>query len=135
MTVVDRADVRTAFYQLLAANVTGAQAVVDGFTEDLGGMSPVVVVASAGMDRARLTLRGSQPKVALDVYVFALATAGADDLLDAAEQQVAQVVEDNQAAARWSAIDYAGDTEVGFIVALDGAEYRRERIPLRFTAR
>lgn len=134
MSVISREPIRAAFAQLLTANVSGAQRIEDGFTDDLGGQSPVVVVASAGTNRTPLTLRGSLPKVDLDVYIFVLATAGADDLLDALEQQVAEVVEQNQRSARWSAIDYSAASEVGFIVALDGNEYRRERIPLRVTA-
>lgn len=135
MTVVDRADVRAAFYALLAANVTAAQQVANGFVSDFGGVSPLVVVASGGMGRQRLSLRGSQPKVTLEIFTFTRATAGADDLLDAAERQIAQVVEDNQLGPHWSAIDYAGETEVGFYETLDGVEYRRERIALVFTAR
>lgn len=135
MTVVDRADVRTAFYQLLAVNVTAAQQVANGFVPDFGGVSPLVVVASSSVSRQRLSLRGSQPKVTLEIFTFTRATTGADDLIDATERQIAQVVEDNQGAARWSAIDYAGDTEVGFYEGLDGVEYRRERIALIFTAR
>lgn len=135
MTVVDRADVRTAFYQLLAVNVTAAQQVANGFVPDFGGVSPLVVVASSSVSRQRLSLRGSQPKVTLEIFTFTRATTGADDLIDATERQIAQVVEDNQGAARWSAIDYAGDTEVGFYEGLDGVEYRRERIALVFTAR
>lgn len=134
MSVVSREPIRKAFAQLLSANVSGAQDIEQGFTDDLGGQSPVVVVASAGTNRTQLTFRGSQPKVDLDVYIFVLATSGADDIGDALEQQVAEVVEQNQGAARWSAIDYSAASEVGFIVALDGNEYRRERIPLRFTA-
>lgn len=135
MSVVNRADVRTAFYQLLAANLTGAQQTKNGFVDDFEGQSPVVAVASGGTGRQQLSLRGSQPKVLLEVYVFTLATTGADDILDALEAQIAQVIEDNQFAARWSAITYTADTEVGFITAIDGAEYRRERIALSITAR
>lgn len=144
MSVRNRQDVRDEFARLLTAQL--GSVVVYPLTDaggtritqppDFGGMSPVVVVTSGGSGRAQLSFRGAQPKMYLDIYVFVLATNSAsDDTLDALEAGVAATVAQSQNATTWTAIDYDGRSQTEFTTTFDGNEYKRERIPLAFTAR
>lgn len=135
MSVASRATARAELQALLQQRVTDAASVPSTQPDDFGGQSPVVVVASGGSDRQRLTLRGTQPKFYLDVYVFVRATDTADAMLDLIEQEIAQAIEGAQDAASWMAIDYAGRSTTTFIQPVDGTEYKMERIPLQLTAR
>lgn len=135
MSVANRSAARQDLRQLLQNAVSAAASVPSGQPDDLGGQSPVIIVASGGSDRPRLTMKGTQPKFYLDVYVFVRATDDADDLLDLAEQQIAEALEGSQDAAHWMAIDYAGRTTTRFIQPTDGNEYKLEQIPLQLTAR
>lgn len=144
MSVPNRKTVRDEFGALLTARLTEAQAVYTDQPTDFGGLSPVVVIASRGSTRTQLTLRGQMPSFALTCYVFVLSVvrdgsgnpivnAQADDELDTIEHAVAQTVTDCQAGASWMALDYDGRSETEFVTLVDGSEYKREAIPLRFT--
>lgn len=136
MSVANRGDARAELQTLLRQRVTDASDVPSAQPDDFGGKSPVVVVASGGSNRQRLTLSGTQPTFYLDVYVFVRATDTADDMLDLIEQEIAQALEDNQNEhLHWMAIGYAGRSTTTFIQPVDGTEYKMERIPLQLTAR
>jgi hypothetical protein len=64
--------VREDFGAVLTARLTSAQAVHTDQPTDFGGLSPVVVLVSAGSERKQLTLRGQAPRFYLDCYVFVL---------------------------------------------------------------
>lgn len=150
-----RKQIRDALAELVRAHVTGAQCVYPLTDEqgervtqpvDFGGESPVVVVASAGSARPRKTFSGSMPTFYVDVHLFVRATVidedgntraamGIDDTLDDLEDALAQAVSAAQNSMYWSAIDYDGRSQTEFLTVLDGTEYKRERIPLKFTAR
>lgn len=149
-----RKQVRDAFAELVRGHVTAAQRVYPLTADDervtqpfdFSGESPVVVVASAGSARPQKTLRGTIPIFYLDIHLLVRATAidgdgntvtvaGIDDTLDDLEDALAQAVSAAQNSMYWSAIDYDGRSQTEFLTVLDGTEYKRERIPLKFTAR
>jgi hypothetical protein len=148
MSVASRATVRAAVGAALSSTLTSAQAVYTDQPAAFGGLSPVVVVASAGSMREgapRRTFGGPiAPQFHLDVYVF-VATAirdgsgdivvnsDVDDQLDAIEAAVAQVVAAYSSPA-WSAISYDDRTTTEFVTVIDGTEYKRETIPLVLTS-
>ncbi len=149
MSVSSRATVRLAIGTALSSVLTSAQAVYTDQPAAFGGLSPVVVVASAGSMREgppRRTFGGPvAPQFYLDVYVFVatairdgdgntVVNADADDQLDAIEAAVAQFVAQNPSAATWSAISYEGRTSTEFVTVIDGTEYKRETIPLVLTS-
>ena len=148
MSVASRATARAALGAALGTILTDAQAVYTSQPAAFGGLSPVVVVASAGSDREgapRRTFAGPvAPQFYLDVYVFVATTVrngsgedvlnnDADAQLDALEQQVAQLVA-SYASSAWSAISYAGRTTTEFVTVIDGTEYKRETIPIVLTS-
>lgn len=149
MSVASRATARAAVGAALSSTLTDAQAVYTTQPTAFGGLSPVVVVASAGSMREgapRRTFGGPiAPQFYLDVYVFVATTIrngsgedvlneDADDQLDAIEAAVAQFVAQNPSAATWSAISYEGRTSTEFVTVIDGTEYKRETIPLVLTS-
>lgn len=145
MSVPSRKTVREDFGAVLTARLTSAQAVHTDQPTDFGGLSPVVVLVSAGSERKQLTFRGQAPRFYLDCYVFVLSVvrngsgnpavnATADDELDAIEQQLAQTVADVQTGPSWMAVDYDGRSKTEFVTLIDGSEYKRELISLALTA-
>ena len=148
MSVASRATVRLAVGTALTTVLTSAQAVYTDQPAAFGGLSPVVVVASAGSMREgppRRTFGGPvAPLFYLDVYVFVatairdgdgntVVNADADDQLDAIEAGLAQFVASHTSPA-WSAISYDGRTTTEFVTVIDGTEYKRETIPLVLTS-
>lgn len=133
----DRAAARAALAQILAAEVSAAQAVYAYQPGDFGGQSPVVCVSSGPIRRPPLSFRGGQAALQLVVDVFVLyadegagyTEADAEDALDQVEHQVAGVVARYQEAGAWNTLDYAGDTTVDFLT-IGGVPYKHERIPL-----
>jgi len=146
VSVPSRQTVREHFGAVLTARLTSAQAVHTDQPTDFGGLSPVVVLASAGSERKQLTFRGQAPRFYFDCYVFVLAVVRdgsgnpavnttADDELDTIEQQLAQTIADVQDGPSWMAVDYDGRSKAEFVTLIDGSEYKRELIPLALTAR
>ncbi|MDQ2995463.1 MAG: hypothetical protein M3R61_00185 [Chloroflexota bacterium] len=139
----NRATVRSALASLITAYVTSAQIVYDHEPGDLGTASPIVVLASAGSDRTRMTFQGNQSafSVAIDIYTLAAETASgaysyADsaDVVDACEAELADLVASQQENGFWSQITYAGPSSVEFgIFGADGIPRFRERIALNIT--
>ena len=138
MSVSSRATVRLAIGTALSSVLTSAQAVYTDQPAAFGGLSPVVVVASAGSMREgppRRTFGGPvAPQFYLDVYVFVATAIRDGDQLDAIEAAVAQFVAQNPKAATYSAISYEGRTSTEFVTVIDGTEYKRETIPLVLTS-
>ena len=104
------------------------------------GKSPVVCVSSAGSNRERGTFAGARSNLfRYTIYIFVLyaatgwTEANAEDRLDAIEQGVADVINDNPQTANWNAIDYAGDS-VRRDVVVGGADYIMEAIPIEVEA-
>ena len=148
MSVANRSVARIAVGTALGAVLTDAQAVYTTQPASFGGLSPVVVVASAGADREglpRRTLGGPvAPLFYLDVYVFVatvikdgsgndVLNTDADNQLDAIEAGVAQFVASYRSSA-WSAISYDGRSATEFVTVIDGTEYKREKIALVLTS-
>lgn len=114
-----------------------AQIVTDYQLADLSGQSPVVCVSSGQAEHPRLTARGHRSTIELVIDVFVLYSDStgsytesvAEDVLDDIEALIAGVVSANQETASWSAVDYAGPSEVGFLVL--GDAYKTERITLQ----
>lgn len=138
---MNRETVRDAFTTLLSTALTGAgnpvQVVYGYQIGNLEGLSPVVIVSSAGTFRQRLTLQGSRATFYLNVHIFVLYTDestwnedDAEDRLDLIEEKIASVLDANQRTANWEALDYA-DRSVCDGVEIGGVEYRREVIPIK----
>lgn len=150
MSVQSRKVVREEVGQFLSTRLTTASQVYTDQPSDFGGQSPVVVVTSSGSDREGLNKRTFGGPIAatfrLDVYVFVATTkknsvgedvpnSDADDQLDTLEASIAQFVSDAPSAQTWTALSYGAGTETTFVEVLDGAEYKRERIPLTITGK
>src|SRR4051794_36956942 len=119
----NRATIRTALATLIAAYVTSAQTVHDHEPGDLGSASPIVVIASAGSERPRLTFQGIQSAFSftLDIYTLAAEAASgtytyADsaDVVDACEAELAALIASQQENGFWSQIQYAGPSQIEF---------------------
>lgn len=138
---VSRETVRDAMAVLLEAELVGAgnpvQAVYGYQIGDFVGLSPVVIVSSAGTGRQRMTFEGSRATFYLNVYIFVLYTDedawnedDAEDRLDSIEEKIAGVLDANQRTADWEALDYV-DRSVCDGIEIGGVEYRREVIPIK----
>lgn len=152
-----RTDVRTAFAALVRADLVERagllQAVYDHMRGDFDNQSPVVVVTASGTERTPFTLVGSRPTFLLHLFVFVLYAAlnadggllvdaageavwdeaDSESALDDIEEAIRALVDGNQRGAEWKAVGYAGPSTAD-IIAIGGANYRREIIPLRFEA-
>jgi hypothetical protein len=124
-----------------------ANALYAGQVATFNGASPVVVVSSAGSDRAE---NDSTQKHALfinlDVFVLysdsvnGFDETDAEDKLDDIEAAIATWVKDNATrqpsvnAVGWTGLEYAGRTNADIGPAsLGGQDYRYEQIGLRVT--
>lgn len=139
--MVNRETVRDAMAALLNTALVGsglpAQVVYGYRVGDLAGQSPVVVVSSAGSERARMTAAGGRTTIRLQVDVFVLYSDEsawgedeAEDRLDLIEKTIAETVHSNQVTTNWQAVDYAAPSE-RVDVEVGGLEYAREMILLR----
>jgi hypothetical protein len=139
----NRSTVRAALAQLISAYVTSAQTVHANEPGDLGSDSPVIVIASQGSDRPRLTFQGNQSAFAFSVDIYTLAAetaagaytyADSADVVDACEAELAALIASQQENGHWSQIQYAGNSQVDFgIFGADGIYRFRERVPVRIT--
>lgn len=139
---------------LLTGSGKPAQAVYDGLVGDFGVQSPVVVFSSGGSRRSKEDAFGTAQETVffVDVNVYSLyaeETASgtwdemdAEDAIDDIEKIIADYVMDNGSRETpvsgvvWTTLTYDERTETGSAlqpVELGGAEYRRERIPLRIS--
>jgi len=95
----------------------------------------VLVLGSAGAQRAQGTKRVQGALLYVDVHVFVLYADGAwreahtEAMLDTIEAGVAAVVHNNQHGAAWNHLRYADRSHTD-AVTIGGQEYRREVIPL-----
>lgn len=143
MTVASRATVRAALAQLITTYMTSAQTVHANEPGDLGSASPIVLIASQGSERPRLTMQGNQSTFSFSVDVYTLAAESAsggysyDDsanVVDACEAELAALVAAQQENGFWSQIQYASPSQIDFgIFGADGIYRFRERIPLKIT--
>src|SRR5262245_52350329 len=93
----NRKPLRAALRTLLKAEVSAAQEVYGYGKARFGGQSPVVAITSAGSERARLTMQGSQLTATFEVHTFVIHSdpdsnwteEHAEDTLDDVEQQIA----------------------------------------------
>jgi hypothetical protein len=137
--VASRETVRAAFAALLTTALTGVHTVYNHFEQDPKGKTPVVVVASSGSNRDRMTLQGSQAIFYIDVYAWTLRgkagtaydDAASDDKVDSIEEALAAVIDNNQVTANWDAIDFDGRSRIDKAIQ-GGEQYWVEQIPLRF---
>lgn len=152
----DRSAVRAEFAALLTAGMTGpgklAQTVYPYTVKDFGAKMPVLVVGSAGTGQSARTRSGITPAYRIDLWVFVLYAAVAEDgtltlgadaqpvwdeadselALDQIEAAVRALIDSNQRGAAWQVIDYASDSTVD-IIPVGDQSYRRELIPLKFS--
>lgn len=141
---MSRKGIREAWGAILRASLTADDdSIYAGQPTALDGASPIIIVASAGTDRTGGTADRSKatfgggvvPMFDLDIYVYVLATADADDLLDTIEDELNAAVERNQKHSLWTAVVYRGPTQTKFLEVQDGTQYKYEIAPLRFTGR
>jgi len=100
------------------------------------GKTPIVCVSSAGSNREKIDFSGTRANVfRFTVFVFVVyadtgwTNAQAEDRIDAIEQGIADVINDNQITANWSSIDYDGDSARSDVM-IGGQEYIMEAIPI-----
>lgn len=134
---VSRTTVRTVLADLLRREVTNAQAVYGYQKARLAGQTPVVCVTSAGSERTRLTMQGSRATFTFDIHVFVLYSDGgswteqqAEDMLDAIEQQIAQLVDTYARSTNWARLAYAARSDARHPIILEGLTYLHEVIPV-----
>lgn len=137
--VVNRSVVRKHLASILDTGLVAAgtgivQAVYDYKTDAFEGMTPVVVVASRGSDRDKLTeVSTVSTDILLYIYSFVLysdeADWGADDSedrLDLVEKQISDIVYDNfHVEDVWISIDFDQQSQVEPII-VGSLEYQRE---------
>ena len=136
---VDRETSRDALTALLSTGVTSAQSVYGYQKGDLGSESPVVVVYSSGANHNPLTQQGNETRFFFNVDAYILYNDpdnasynedNAEDILDAVENEIAQVIEDNRSnGVIWGWMGYAGESVVLKIV-LGGTTYLWESAPI-----
>lgn len=141
----DRNAIRTAFAELLRPFYVPdrlAADVIDHYTEDLGGMTPVVVCADSGLEPLDLTPRGYQVGVYLAVMHFVLkgealnpgyTAADADAKLSAMTVALMRAVQTVQAAGLWLDITFNGRSSIKQY-RVGGKIYWGEVFELRFLA-
>ncbi len=143
MTVATRATARLALANLIRASVSSAQTVYDHEPGDLGSASPIIIVASGGSERPRLTFQGTSSvfSFSVDIYTLAAETesgaytySDSANVVDACEAELAQLFANSQENGIWSQIQYASPSQIEFgIFGADGIPRFRERIPVRIT--
>lgn len=139
-----RTEVRARLAQMLPAYYSGFQQVWAYMKGDFKQQTPVAEVTSAGTMRERVTGRGSLPKpFYIDITTYALYSdqAGtyteedAEDVLDAAEAAIDQMVVANASNDLWISISYAERSQVLPNFLQGGVVYRRELIRLAVVGR
>lgn len=139
----NRETARDALVTLLNTALVGSglpASVVYGYqVGDFGGLSPVVVVSSAGSERNDLTSLGGMVTFRYTIDVFVTYTDGgswqeddAEDRLDLIEKAIWDTCQANQVATNWQSLDYDGKTQCDSMI-IGGQEYRVERIPIAVT--
>jgi len=140
----NRETTRDALTTLLTTALVGtglpAKAVYGYQVGDFGGLSPTVVVSSAGSERSDMTPLGGQVEFRFNIDVFVLYTDGSDwneddaeDRLDLIEKTIWDTLQANQRTATWDNIAYSGRSECNSLV-MGGVEWRTERISVAATA-
>lgn len=140
--MASRKDIRAQLKTLLQTGLVGtgkpAQVVYGGQIADFQGQSPVVVIASAGTERRRMTFEGGRAVHHFKIFVFVLykdAAAGwdeedAEDKMDEIEDAIAGILDANAGkCSYWQALSYDRASECAG-VPVAGEEYRVETIPV-----
>jgi hypothetical protein len=148
-TSPNRKEIRKTFAGLLSTALVGdgklVQALYDYLTFDFAGLSPVVIVLSAGSERRHKGLGApcSDVLAYLYVYVFTVAieadtstgqlwtASDSEDKLDDVEAEIADVVRANQSGAYWSSIGYAERSAI-YEQEIGGKWYRLEHLTFEF---
>ena len=116
--------------------------IYEGQIISLDGRTPLVIVASAGVDRTGTGSQGRAvfggaggnhvfPAYFIDIYTYVLSTVDTDDHLDRIEDEIAQAIELNQSHSLWKSITYREPTRMRGLIQSDGAQYKYEVTPLR----
>lgn len=141
----DRDAIRTAFAELLKPFYLPSKLaadVLDHYTEDLGGMTPVVVCADSGLEALDLTPEGYQVGVYLSVMHFVLkgealnpgyTASNADAKLSAMTVALMRAVKTVQDAGLWLDITFNGRSAIKQY-KVGGKIYWGEVFELRFLA-
>jgi hypothetical protein len=148
-TSPNRQDIRKTFAFLLSTALVGdgkpVQALYDYLTFDFAGLSPVVIVLSAGSERRNKGLGEPCSDAYLRLYVYVFVTAieantttgetwtasDSEDKLDTVEAEIADVVRANQGSAYWASIAYAERSAI-YEQELGGKWYRLEQLTFEF---
>jgi len=134
-----RETIRDALVTLLTTALVGAglpvKTVAGSKVGTLAGVTPLVVILSAGTNRERVTFQGTIPTFFLEIQVWVRqATTGwtnanAEDALDEIEALIAGVFADEVATANWSLLEYSDRTTV-LELTVAGIAYYMERLPV-----
>ena len=138
---MSRADVRNALADLLEAGLSlpGGN-VLRALPGKFWGMTPVVVVLSAGSGRELTSFDDVTPTYLLDIKTYVLlgkaddpdwSSADSEAQLDALEDAISAIVEAHGVAPLWRSLGYSGASRVEDVLTIDGFVYRRETTRLR----
>jgi hypothetical protein len=128
-----RSIVRSTLRNLIATAIPSAT-VLKYRKADPKGVSPLIMVCSGGTNRPRATLKGSFPVHTIRIYSLVLHSDPgtgwteelAEDLLDAHEEVISQVLDDNQKVEGvWQRISYTDASEAER-VQIGGVSYLLE---------
>jgi len=145
MTITNRETKRDALVALLTTSLVGtskpAQAIYGYLVGDFGGLSPVIVVSSAGSDREQRAVTSRQKNIFyFVVYTFTLyAEKGTswkeddcEDRVDLLEKTIAETIAANRSNSDWAFLELDGRSVVDSVM-IGGEEFRRESMPVAMT--
>lgn len=139
--VINRKTAREALAVLIDTKFGSDWDVFNYKVKQFNGKARNIVVTSAGSRRAITGARAveSDSGFRFRVFVFVLFSSAAetwtpqnsDDEIDAAEKNITDVCNDNQATANWDRLYLEGESDPDMIVDEGGQTFRREIITIR----
>lgn len=145
MTITNRETKRDALVTLFSSSLVGtgkpAQAVYGYLVGDFGGLSPVVVVSSAGSEREQRAVTSRQENTFyFTIYTFTLYSEkgtnwkedDCEDRVDLLEKTIAEIIATNRSNSNWAFLTLDGRSVVDSVM-IAGEEYRRESMPVAMT--
>jgi hypothetical protein len=138
---INRETVRDAFVALMTTELVGdgkpVQALYGYQAGDFQGQSPVVIVASAGSEREKFSLKAQRSLLYLNIFTFVLYSDqdtwgedDAEDRIDLIEKEIADLVRDNRTTANWIDLQLDGRSNLSSLM-VGGQEYRLETMTVR----
>ena len=133
---MSRADVRNALADLLDAGLSLPSGnVLRALPGKFWGMTPVVIVLSAGSTHATTSQIDSDPRYLLAVKTYVLlvkaddpdwSSADSEAQLDTLDAQINAIVRAHTRSAAWDDLAFARPSAVEDVLTIDGFVYRRE---------